>query len=253
VWLAEPVTDVTLSHRVLDLWDFGDPAGSEARFAEAARNEPDTTTRQVLLTQLARAQGMQDAFDKAHATLDGLGDVAALDPEPAVRALLERGRLANSAGDPAAAAPLFRDAYDRAVAAGLGGLAADAAHMLGIALPDEHEDWFQRGMAAADGSPDRLARRMEGALQNNLAWAYADAGRWPDALPLLDGAVEARRAAGDPAGLFFARWARARALRALGRHDEALAELRELAATPEGAADSDVADEIAANEAGRRD
>jgi len=42
-------------------------------------------------------------------------------------------------------------------------------------------------------------------------------------------------------------------LRALGRHAEALAELRELAGTPEGAEDNYVSTEIAANEAARRD
>jgi hypothetical protein len=39
---------------------------------------------------------------------------------------------------------------------------------------------------------------------------------------------------------------------ALGRHDEALAELRQLAATPEGAEDHYVAEEIQANERRRQ-
>ena len=89
---------------------------------------------------------------------------------------------------------------------------------------------------------------MAAALLNNLAWTYGEAGRWADALPLFERAVEIRRAAGVAEPLYFARWARARALRGLGHHEEALAELRELAATPDGTEDSYVAEEIEANE-----
>jgi len=193
-----PVIDVALAERVLRIWEFTDPAGSEARFAQAAQAEADPVCRQVLATQLARAQGMQDAFDKAHATLDRLGDLDGLAEEPGVRCLLERGRLYNSAGDPGVAVPLFRRAYQRAEAAGMAGLAADAAHMLAIVLPpEEHLEWFRRGIAAADGSPDPLARRMMGALLNNMAWSYADAGRWDDALGPFGRAVQVRRAIGD--------------------------------------------------------
>lgn len=252
--LAVPVNDMALAERVLEIWDFADPAGSEARFARAVQAESDPVCRQVLVTQTGRAQGLQDAFEAAHATLDGLGDLDSLAEEPAVRCLLERGRLYNSAGDPAAAVPLFQRAYQRAAAAGMAGLAADAAHMLAIALPPEqHQEWFRRGIAVADGSPDPLARRMMGALLNNMAWTYAEAGRWDDALGLFERAVQVRRTIGEAEPLHVARWARARALRALGRHAEALAELRELAQTPEGAEDSYVAEEIAANQAARRD
>jgi tetratricopeptide (TPR) repeat protein len=243
-----PVTDLELAERVLRTWDFTNPAASRTRFAEAAAAEPDPARRQVLLTQVARAEGLQDAFAAGHATLDSLGDPGGMAAEPAVRSLLERGRLHNSAGEAPAAVPLFEQAYHRATAAGLAGLAADAAHMLAIAVPERHEEWANRGFAAAEGSADPLARTMTAALLNNLGWTYADAGRWADALPLFERAVRVRRERGDPEPLHMARWARARTLRALGRHDEALAELRELAGTPEGAADHYVTDEIEANE-----
>jgi len=243
------VTDLELAALVLDSWDFTDPAGSQQRFTEAAAAEPDPVRRQVFWTQVARGYGLQELFEAGHATLDTLGDPDGLAPEPAVRSLLERGRLHNSSGAPQTAVPFFRQAYERATAAGLVGLAVDAAHMLAIALPPEqHEEWAHRGLADAEGSDDPLARRMVAALLNNLAWTYGEAGRRGDALPLFERAVEIRRAAGVAEPLFFARWARARALRGLGRHEEALAELRELAATPEGAEDSYVAGEIEANE-----
>ena len=244
-----PVTDLELAERVLRIWEFTDPVGSQKRFAEAADAEPDLVRRQVLCTQVARAQGLQEEFAAGHATLDALGDPDQLAAEPAVRCLLERGRLRNSAGEPSEAVPLFEQAYERAIASGFAGLAADAAHMLAIALPpDRHQEWADRGLAAAEGSADPLARTMTAALLNNLGWTYADAGRWADALPLFERAVQVRRERGDPEPLHAARWARARALRALGRHDEALAELRALAATPEGAGDHYVTEEIEANE-----
>jgi tetratricopeptide (TPR) repeat protein len=247
------MTDLELAERVLQLWDFTDPAASRARFERAVAAEPDEVRQHVLLTQVARTHGLQQAYDEGHAVLDALGDIDGLAEEPAVRSLLERGRLHNSAGDPAAAVPLFGQAYDRAVAAGLVGLGADAAHMLAIALPaEQQEEWAHRGIALAQspgGGADPLARTMLAALLNNLGWSYADADRWADALPLFERAVELRRERGVAEPLLAARWARARTLRALGRYAEALAEQRELASSPDGAADEYVAAEIAANEA----
>jgi len=245
------MSDLDFALRVLDLWDFTDPAGSQSRFAEAAEAEPHPAHRDALITQMARAQGLQGRYDDGHATLDRLGDPAELPDEPGVRASLERGRLHNSAGAPQTAVPLFLEAFERACAAGLDGLAADAAHMLAIALPKErHEEWARRGLAVAEGSADPLAPRMAGALLNNLGWTYADDGRWAEALELWERAVEERRRAGNAPALHIARWTRARGLRALGRHEEALVELHELAQTPEGAADPYVAEEIIENERG---
>ncbi len=243
------MADPTTAQRILEMWNFSDPAASQIRFTEAADTEPDVAQRHSLLTQVARAQGLQGDYGAGHVTLDSLGDPSALADDAGVRALLERGRLYNSGGDPQAAVPLFRTAYDRAARAGLAGLAADAAHMLAIALPkEEHERWARRGLAIAEGSDDPLAMRMTAALLNNLGWTYADDERWAEALELFERAIGARLKANDAYGVHVARWTRARALRALGRHEEALADLRALAATEEGAADSHVADEIAENE-----
>jgi tetratricopeptide (TPR) repeat protein len=243
------MNDHELTGLVLSTWDFHDPSGSEARFAAAVAAESDPVRRDVFRTQVARAQALQERYDDGHATLDALGEPETLADEPATRALLERGRLRNSAGDPAAAVPLFRAAYERAVAAGLAGLGVDAAHMLAIALPpDEHEAWTRRGLALAGGSTDPLARSLVVALYNNLGWTYADAGRWAQALELFEQALAASVERGTPWPIHVARWTRARALRALGRHEEALAELKALAATELGADDHYVAEEVEANE-----
>lgn len=53
------------------LWGWDDPAGSETRFREAAA-AASGTEREVLLTQMARALGLQDRFAEGHAGLDRL-------------------------------------------------------------------------------------------------------------------------------------------------------------------------------------
>jgi hypothetical protein len=53
------------------LWDYDQPAESERRFRELLPQiTPGTPTYLELLTQLARAQGLQRDFDAAHRTLD---------------------------------------------------------------------------------------------------------------------------------------------------------------------------------------
>jgi len=227
-----------MSAEVLALWDFDDPAGSRARFEAAAEAEAEPDRRRVWLTQVARAHGLAEEFDRAHAVLDGLAEDA--------RVALERGRVLRSSGDVAGSVPLFRKAFDESLAAGERGLAADAAHMLAIVLPDEHEEWARRGLEAAEGSDDPLAWAMTGALLNNLGWQLAEDERWAEAYELFDRAVGARErvvvAIGGKASagsLHVARWTRARAARALGRKEEALAELRQL-----DQSDPYVADEI---------
>lgn len=217
----------TMSAEVLALWDFDDPAGSRARFEAAAQGETDPGRRRVWLTQAARAHGLAGEYAEAHAVLDGLDDDG--------RVALERGRVLRSSGDVDGSIPLFRKAFDDSMAAGERGLAADAAHMLALVLPDEHEQWARRGLEVAEGSDDPLAWAMTGALLNNLGWKLADEQMWAEAYELFDRAVPVREAVvaevggKAPAGaLQAARWCRARAARALGRNEEALAELREL-------------------------
>jgi tetratricopeptide (TPR) repeat protein len=245
------VTGYEFAARVIALWDFDDPAGSRARFVDAAGKEPDPAGRQAMLTQVARTHGLSESFEAGHVVLDRLGDPAELSDEPGTRALLERGRLYHLAGDPERAVPLYQAAYERAAAAALSGLALDAAHMVAIALPElaQQEEWTRRGLSIAAGSADPLVPGMVAALLTNLGWRYADEDRWASALDLFDQAVHVRLAsAADARTLHGARSDRATALRAVGRHEEALTELRQMVATPEGAADPYVIEEIAANE-----
>src|SRR4051795_9532391 len=118
-----------------ELWDFDDPAGSELRL-RAAADMAEGPDRLVLLTQVARALGLQERYDEGHAVLDQL---AVDDAEVVTRTALERGRLFRSSGDPEAARPHFEAAAASAEAAGLEALHIDALHMLALVAPAEDQ------------------------------------------------------------------------------------------------------------------
>jgi tetratricopeptide (TPR) repeat protein len=217
-------------HSEIDaLWDFDHPAESEAAFRhslETLDESADPALRLELLTQIARAQGLQRRFGEAHGTLDTVE--AQLDgsttPRVRVRYLLERGRVFNSSRQPERAQPYFAEAREFASAAGEDILAIDAAHMLAIIAPPEASmEWNQRALELAERSTDPRALHWRGTLCNNIGWTYHDAGDYEQALATFQRATASRRAEGDPALTRIAVWAEARMLRSLVRFDEALA------------------------------
>jgi tetratricopeptide (TPR) repeat protein len=224
--------DARLDTAALDRWwDFDRPAESEWKFrAELERLPPGSAARLELLTQVARAQGLQRRFDAANTTLDQVQRAMPGRPSPVeIRYLLERGRVYNSSGDPARSVPLFRDALARARAAGEDFLAIDAAHMLGIAAPaDARLAWNLEAVALAERSSDERSKRWLASLYNNIGWIYHDCGEYARALDYFKRALPLREARGDPVNVRIARWAIARAYRSLGRYDEALAIQRQL-------------------------
>ena len=232
-------------------WDYGHPDATEARFREilpAARDSGDRDYLAQLLTQIARCQGLQMKFDEAERTLDEAeGVVARGMPVARVRLLLERGRLRNSSKRREEAKPHFREAWEIATAAGADAFAVDAAHMLGIVeTGDASVAWNRRAIELAQASSDPKARRWLGSLYNNLGWTFHDKGDFAAALDLFRKALKAREEAGKTSDVRVARWCVARALRSLGRFDEALATQEALleAGRAENAPDGYVEEEI---------
>ena len=226
------------------IWNFGDPAASEARFRgilPAARASGDGAYLCELLTQIARAQGLRQEFDGALRTLDEAE--AMLRPEWArarTFCLLERGRTLNSSLRKDEAMPLFLEAWDEARAASLDGLAVDAAHMVAIAgTPEQSFEWNRRAIAFAEGSADPSAQGWLGSLCNNAGWDFHKAGRYGEALPLFEKALRFREERKQAAGVFVARWCVARCLRSLGRAAEALAMQEALLAESEARKEPD--------------
>lgn len=233
---------------VRELWDFDDPAASEARLraAAAAATGDDAL---VLRTQVARALGLRGRFEEA------TGELAALpaDASPLVLAwaALETGRVLRSSGNADEAVSMFGDALATAEQAGADDVAADAAHMLAITVHGEEQvRWARRALDIATASDDPRVRRWIAPVSHNLGWTLHDLGRVQEALGVWQTALEERLAAagapGAPAGaareLHVARWTVARGLRSAGHPEEALAIQTALAETAEP--DGHVAEEI---------
>jgi len=165
-----------ITQELLDeLWDFSDPAGSERRFAaEAASLAHTEPERAELLTQQARALGLQERFDAGRALLDSLGQGA--DAAVSTRVKLEGGRLLNSSGNAAAAVIEFADAAALARSGALLFLEIDALHMLAIADNAQSREWTAEAVDRALAAPDDRTRRWLVALYNNLGCSCAEAG-----------------------------------------------------------------------------
>jgi tetratricopeptide (TPR) repeat protein len=221
---------------VAALWDFDDPAGSEARF-RAASDIAEGADRLVLLTQVARALGLQERYAEGHAVLD---DLSVDDAEVATRVSLERGRLLRSGGVPDEARPHFEAAAAGAREAGLEALHVDALHMVAlVAPPEDHQRLTEEALVVARSATDPVARNWDASLLNNLGMAHADAGDWPAALAAFEEALAARERIGDVGRTRVARWMVGWALRNLGRRDEALAVQTALKAELEAAGQED--------------
>ena len=207
------------------LWDFSDPHQTETRFREILLQVPEHNQAHLeLLTQIARAQGLQRKFDRAHQTLDQverrLGTYAS---RARVRYLLERGRALNSSGNPDAARPLFEQALDMARDLAEDFYAVDALHMLAIvAPPGSSLDLNLRAIQMAEASTQAKARSWLASLYNNAGWSYHEMGQYESALDMFEKAEAARRAQGRVREIRFAQWCVARTLRSLNRLEEAL-------------------------------
>ena len=227
------------------LWNYDDPATTERQFRvvlAGAQQSADRSYHVELLTQVARAQGLQRKFAEAHATLDTAETLLVPTLNTArIRYLLERGRVFNSAQQAEQAQPLFQQAWDLAQAAQQDFYAIDAAHMLAIVTSGEQQlEWNLRALALAQQSSQPRARSWQGSLYNNIGWTHHDAGRYEQALDMFHKALLEREATGSAEQIRIARWCIARCLRSLGRFEAALNIQRELLTELEQTGEKDV-------------
>ncbi|MGO4535613.1 hypothetical protein [Leifsonia sp. 2MCAF36] len=210
------------------LWLPGDPIASAERLAAAA-GEPDRSelVRAELQTQRARALGLQGRIEEAEALLDSL--------EPAVgvlevRVLLERGGLRVAAGDPEGATPLLEAALRAARREGVSGLSAECALVLAESDRPHTDQWIEEGLADLSGTDDPRTLRWGVALHLLRGWVRLEDRDAGAALESFADAVKDAEANGTPDQQFAARWGTGRALREIGRVEEALVVQRRLAA-----------------------
>ena len=220
--------DTMLSQNFLDfdaLWDFSDPQHTETKFREILIQIPEDNPAYLeLLTQIARAQGLEQKFDRAHQTLDQVERRLGNYPSRAkVRYYLERGRVFNSSDKPDEARPLFEQALELAKDISEDFYAVDALHMLAIvAQPAASLDLNLQAIQLAESSEQEKARNWLGSLYNNTGWSYHDLGDFESALDMFQKAEAARRSKGNVTEIRIAVWAVARALRSLQCFEEAL-------------------------------
>jgi tetratricopeptide (TPR) repeat protein len=238
--------------RLRPLWDFDDLVGTEERFRAQLDLEKSNDGRSEVLTQLARVEGLRGAYEQADALAD---EAEALATSAAARARLdlERGRIRRSSGEREAARPLFESAFAGALAARQYFMAADAAHMVALAMPDREGvvAWTNRGVDVANAH--EAATYWLGPLLNNLGWEQYEAGEYALALDAFERALSAREREPDkPGPIEIARYAVGKALRALGRADEAIPLLEQAVAwadaagAPDGWFHEELAEEYAA-------
>ena len=226
------------------LWDYGNPQKSEQAFRELlpqARASGDASYLAQLLTQVARAQGLQRKFEEAHRTLDEAEGLLRDDLKLArVRYCLERGRAFNSAGAPEKARPLFLQAWETASAAGIEDHAADAAHMMGIIEPPEAAlEWNRRVIALAEKSANPRVRGWLGPVHNNMGWTLFERKDYREALAAFEKSRDAFAERKLVKETRIARWSIAKALRMLERVPEALKLQEEIRTEWEAASDPD--------------
>jgi tetratricopeptide (TPR) repeat protein len=206
-------------------WDFADLDGSEQRFRTLLRQVASDELRAEVLTQLARIEGLRGQFEEGERLLQEAEAMVGSSGAARARVHLERGRLLRSGGDESGARPLFESAFTVALDAGEHVLAADAAHMAALVAPDHAGmlEWTERGIDVATKSEHSQVRYWLGPLLNNLGWEHYEAGDYEPALAAFERALEERKRFPEQrAEIEIARYAVAKALRALGRPAEAV-------------------------------
>lgn len=227
-----------------DHWDYANPADTEKKFKEflaAAEQARNLSYSLQLLTQIARAQGLQGKFEVAHKTLDRVEPFAATEKVVHMRYLLERGRVFNSAGDPKNAVDLFQKAWTLGEATGEDFHRIDAAHMIAIVQTEPVDQllWNNKARELAEKSDQPKAKKWLGSLYNNIGWTYHDIRDYDQALSIFQDALALRQDEGKPGPIRIARWCVARTLRSLNRIEEALKIQQELLAEYEAAGEKD--------------
>jgi tetratricopeptide (TPR) repeat protein len=209
------------------LWDYDNPEASEMSFRRLIPDETesvDTAFLAELLTQIARAQGLQMKFEDAHQTLDQAESLLEERMKRArIRYLLERGRVFNSSGEREKSQQYFLDAWKLGRGSKQDYYMVDALHMLAIVAPaDDQLSWAEAAMDAAEKSKDERTKKWLGSLYNNTGWTYHDLGELDKALDMFEKSLEWNRVHGDSTRVRIARWTIARAYRSLDRLQEAL-------------------------------
>ncbi len=227
-WIAVALLSIGAEAMAADieaLWDYNQPAVSEARFREALKTESGDDALE-LETQIARTFSLRREFTQAHALLDTVQRRMSEKTRSAVRVryLLERGRTFRSANEAVKARPLFLEAWQIGDKEKLTLLAIDAAHMMGIVEGgEEAQRWNERAMALAMSSNVPRAIRWRGSLANNMGHTERERGNLDAAAKHFQASLTAFQLTRSGSQIRMAKWQIANVMRLQKRFDEALA------------------------------
>jgi len=207
------------------MWNFADPAGTEAEFRRIlpeARELGDVAYHAELLTQLARAEGMQGKFEDAAATLQHVESMLTPSmPRVKVRYLLERGRLYNMAGDNDRAVLTLNDAFNAARDCGEDYYAVDAATLIGkIKSDDKTMSWDIKALEISEASRNSEVQSWRGNLYNRIGWSFFGSREYEKALDIFRRNLAWQESRGEVDQIRLGKYAVGRTLRMMKNIEE---------------------------------
>lgn len=179
------------------IWNWDHPEQSEIDFLQLSTLEKDPDMQLQLLTQIARAQGLQNKFKEAQTTLDVVKNKLTANTLTAeIRYYLELGRTFNSDNHAQIALPFFQKAFELATTRSNDDLSIDAAHMLGIANEDFNVqvEWDLKALDILKKSSDPEVKGWIFPLYNNMCWSLSDAKKINEALDCFNRYVDLLKA-----------------------------------------------------------
>jgi tetratricopeptide (TPR) repeat protein len=210
-----------MSLDVRDFWNFDDPSASEVQFSNLLK-EGNLTHEESLevMAQIARTHSLRGNCEKCHEILDEKWEEAmTAGSRPKASFELERGRAFRTRRDLEKALRFFEMAANSEA----DDLKVDALHMLAIdAGPEESRRIHEEAIGFAQASPNPMAQRWQGTLNNNLGWSYFGENKFERALICFQNALTQREICGQSDPIRIAKWCVARCHRALGNLDLAM-------------------------------
>lgn len=209
------------------LWDEEHPELTERRLQDLLKQRPiedDPHYHCQLLTQIARAQGLQRKFEAANKTLDHtlkvMRDMTSI---TFVRYLLERGRVYGAAEQQVRAKTFFREAWAMSNRVQADAYAIDAALQLASiqATRETQLEWCLRALQRARDTRDDSAKQSLSAVHERLGWVYHQLGEFESALDCFRQVVAVRQTQGNAKALSGAKWCVGRVLRSLDKCQDA--------------------------------
>ena len=181
-------------------WDLDHPDRVEATFRDLLRvaKEKGTTPPDhliELLTQLARAQGMQGKLPSAETTLREAEELLALNADRCsvgarISFLLEKGRIHYLEKTPAIARPLLVEAWTLAGKHAEDFYSIEIAQLLArIEPPKVQKDWTLKALSLAEDSSSERVKQCLCTIYTTLGWHFFELRQYDKALELFKKAL----------------------------------------------------------------